>query len=113
MLFDFYQQRTKEYENQVGGMASNFTYDWEMLGAACGMEVDYVLGSDALHVDVKMFSARDYRLAWLLVIPAWNWVKGTIARIRSGGGELKHACRPFLTSMFVTLSCAIPCVTSR
>ena len=44
MLFDFYQQRTKEGETQVGGWASNFTYDWEMLGAACGLEVDYVGG---------------------------------------------------------------------
>ena len=45
-----------------------------------------------MHVDLKLFSCRDYRLAWLLVIPAWNWVKGTVARIRSaaaggGGGE--------------------------
>ena len=33
-----------------------------------------------------MFNARDYRLAWLLVIPAWNWIKGTFERFRSGGG---------------------------
>ena len=44
MLFDFYQQRTKEGEGQVGGWASNITYDWEMFGTACGLEVDYVGG---------------------------------------------------------------------
>ena len=44
MLFDFYQQRTKEGEGQVGSWASNITYDWEMFGTACGLEVDYVGG---------------------------------------------------------------------
>jgi hypothetical protein len=87
MLFDFYQQRTKEGETQVGGYASNFTYDWEMLGAACGVEVDYVAGGDAMHVDVNLFSCRDYRLAWLLAIPAWNWLKGTWQKLRAGGEQ--------------------------
>ena len=43
-------------------------------------------GGEALHVDLKMFSCHDYRLAWFLVVPAWNWIKGTFARLRSGGG---------------------------
>ena len=84
MLFDFYQQRTKEGEGQVGGMASNFTYDWEMLGSACSVELDYVLGGECMHVDVKMFNCHDYRLAWFLVIPAWNWIKGKVQEFRAG-----------------------------
>jgi hypothetical protein len=41
------------------------------------------VGGEALHVDLKMFSCHDYRLAWFLVVPAWNWIKGTFARLRS------------------------------
>lgn len=53
-------------------------------------------GSDALHVDMKLFSGNDYRLAWLLAIPAWNWLKGTWQRLRNGGGEGEGTCRAFL-----------------
>eukprot|EP00967_Tisochrysis_lutea_P065042 scaffold84454_cov20-Tisochrysis_lutea.AAC.1 len=42
MIFDFYQQRTKEDAPFVGGWASNFSYDFEMLGATCGLELDYI-----------------------------------------------------------------------
>jgi len=45
MIFDFYQQRTKEDAPFVGGWASNFTYDFEMLGATCGLELDYIPGT--------------------------------------------------------------------
>ena len=84
MLFDFYQNKTKEGEEQQGGMGSNFKYDWEMLGSACSVKVDYVIGGECMHVDVKMFNSHDYRLAWLLAIPAWNWLKGTIQDLRAG-----------------------------
>ncbi|KAG1671540.1 hypothetical protein FOA52_011262 [Chlamydomonas sp. UWO 241] len=87
MLFDFYQAKTKDGEGQIGGWASNWTYDWEMLGAACGLEVDCVHGTNAVHVDLNIFSATDYRLVWLLVLPAWNWVRGTWAKIRAGPGD--------------------------
>jgi hypothetical protein len=29
-----------------------------------------------LHVDANVFSGRDYKLAWLLLLPAWNFLKG-------------------------------------
>jgi len=45
MIFDFYQQRTKEDAAFVGGWASNFTYDFELLGATCGLELDYIPGT--------------------------------------------------------------------
>lgn len=51
MLFDFYQHRTKDNEQQVGGLASTFTYDFEMFGAACGVEVDYIGGERANTAD--------------------------------------------------------------
>lgn len=45
MIFDFYQQRTKETDGfQIGGLAANFSYDWEMMGMACSTEVDFVAG---------------------------------------------------------------------
>ncbi len=42
-----------------------------------------------MHVDMKLFNCHDYSLAWLLVIPAWNWIKGTVSKIKSraAGGE--------------------------
>uniref|UniRef100_A0A7R9V4P2 AIG1-type G domain-containing protein n=1 Tax=Chlamydomonas euryale TaxID=1486919 RepID=A0A7R9V4P2_9CHLO len=85
MLFDFYQQKTKEGEPQIGGGAANFTYDFEVAGCAAGVEVDYVIGGDAMHIDMNVFSANDWRLAWLLVLPGWNWLRGTWRRIREGG----------------------------
>lgn len=45
MIFDFYQQRTKEDAPFVGGWASNFTYDFEIVGATCGLELDYIPGA--------------------------------------------------------------------
>jgi len=90
MVFDFYQQRTKETEDQLGGVACNFTYDFEVLGAAAGVEVDFIAGGEAMHVDLNLFSCKDYRLAWLLVLPAVNWVKGKWQQwreARQGGGE--------------------------
>lgn len=45
MIFDFYQQRTKDDAPFVGGWASNFTYDFEIMGATCGLELDYIPGA--------------------------------------------------------------------
>eukprot|EP00955_Chlamydomonas_euryale_P050901 354695-Chlamydomonas_euryale.AAC.2 len=70
---------------QIGGGAANFTYDFEVAGCAAGVEVDYVIGGDAMHIDMNVFSANDWRLAWLLVLPGWNWLRGTWRRIREGG----------------------------
>lgn len=45
MLFDFYQQRTKETDQfNIMGSAANFTYDFAVAECACGMEVDYLPG---------------------------------------------------------------------
>ncbi|KAF5834443.1 hypothetical protein DUNSADRAFT_8906 [Dunaliella salina] len=82
MIFDFYQQRTKEDAPFVGGWAGNFTYDFEMLGATCGLELDYIPGQNVLHVDANVFSGKDYKLAWLLLLPAWNLLKGIWQALR-------------------------------
>ncbi|GFR46255.1 hypothetical protein Agub_g7807 [Astrephomene gubernaculifera] len=93
MAFDFIQQRTpEEGGKRLRGYGANFTYDWEMLGAAFGAEVDYVSASDSLFLSVNAFSGNDYRLAWLLLIPAVNYAKETVAgwwaRLRGvAGGE--------------------------
>lgn len=65
---------------QVKGWATNISYDWHMLDAACGMELDYVPGDDVLHLDVNLFSNKDYSLAWLLLIPAVNYLRDLFRR---------------------------------
>lgn len=73
---DFYQERTKESDAfTVGGFAICMSYDWRMLGSTCGMEVDWVTGSDIVHVDMNLFSAKDWKFGWLLLIPFANYVK--------------------------------------
>ncbi|KAG2429457.1 hypothetical protein HYH02_014039 [Chlamydomonas schloesseri] len=93
MAFDFIQERTpEEGGKRLRGYGANFTYDWEALGAAFGMEVDYVAASESVFVSVNAFSGNDYRLGWLLLLPAVNYFKETVsslwARLRgAGGGE--------------------------
>lgn len=42
-------------------------------------------------MSVNAFSGNDYRLGWLLLLPAWNYAKETAAglwaRLRGQGGE--------------------------
>jgi len=33
-------------------------------------------GQNVLHVDANLFSGTDFKLAWLLLLPAWNLLKG-------------------------------------
>jgi hypothetical protein len=32
-------------------------------------------GSGVVHVDMTVFGGRNYRLGWLLLLPAANWLK--------------------------------------
>jgi hypothetical protein len=43
-----------------------------------GVEVDWVSGGDIIHVDMNVFSSNDWKLSWLLLVPAVNYVKGWI-----------------------------------
>lgn len=36
----------------------------------------FTTGQEVLHVDANVFSGKDYKLAWLLLLPAWNLLKG-------------------------------------
>lgn len=61
--FDFMQQRAPEGEDAGGGKRMrgygvNVTYDWEALGAAFGLELDYVARSEALYVGLNAFSGE-------------------------------------------------------
>ncbi|KAJ9516545.1 hypothetical protein QJQ45_015102 [Haematococcus lacustris] len=77
MVYDFYQQRTKESDGfSIGGWASSMSYDFGFLGAACGVEADYVPGQQSLHIDMKLYHSNSYRLAWFLLLPAWNLARG-------------------------------------
>lgn len=119
MLFDFYQQRTKETDQfNVMGTAANFTYDFAVAGCACGLEVDWVPGArrllllfagsltprssgagsnrvgvaslcgcaghEQLHVDLNVFSGNSYKPAWLLLVPAVNYLRGLWQSWRQG-----------------------------
>jgi hypothetical protein len=39
------------------------------------VEVDWVSGGEVVHVDAALFSASDWKPAWLLLLPALNWAK--------------------------------------
>ena len=41
----------------------------------CRHQVDYVAASESLNVSLNAFSGNDYRLAWLLLLPAVNYAK--------------------------------------
>jgi len=41
-----------------------------------------------LHVDLNVFSNKDYRFAWLLLIPFVNYVRELVTRWREGGQEM-------------------------
>ncbi|KXZ43433.1 hypothetical protein GPECTOR_90g519 [Gonium pectorale] len=91
IALDFIQERTpEEGGKRLRGYGANVTYDWELLGAAFGLEVDYVAASESIFVSVNAFSGNDYRLGWLLLLPAVNYAKETLAglwaRLRGTGG---------------------------
>jgi hypothetical protein len=39
------------------------------------VELDWVSGAGVLHVDAALFSASDWKPAWLLLLPALNWAR--------------------------------------
>ena len=83
MVFDFYQQRTKDTDDQqIGGFASNFTYDWQMFGSACGMELDYIAGANCT---CYVYFTQDLGAAWLL------WRCFVLAIVLRWGIELDFA----------------------
>ena len=47
-------------------------------GYPAGVEVDWVAGGDVVHVDMNVFSAKDWKLSWLLLLPAVNYAKDWI-----------------------------------
>ncbi|GIL74794.1 hypothetical protein Vretifemale_4702 [Volvox reticuliferus] len=83
------EKGSEESGKRQRGYGVNVTYDWEMLGAAFGAEFDYVAASKSLFVSVNAFSGNDYRLGWLLLLPAFNYAKETLgglwARLRGAG----------------------------
>eukprot|EP00775_Hariotina_reticulata_P001040 gene1040-1378_t len=88
MNFDWYQERTKDESATIGGWATTMAYDFDLPGGyPAGVEVDWVSGGDVIHVDMNVFSSNDWKLSWLLLIPAVNYVKSWFSRLRSGGGE--------------------------
>lgn len=38
-----------------------------------------------MHVDMNLFSCKDYRMAWLLLIPGWNYVKSLVGGLFNRG----------------------------
>ena len=76
--FDFIQQRMAESEDgakRLRGYGVNATYDWEMLGAAFGVEVDYVAHTESLYVGLNAFSGGllpPWRLLPLLLLLPWR-----------------------------------------
>ena len=74
---DWYQERTPEKDNStIGGFATSLCYDGYLPGhRPYGLEVDWVKGSGIMHVDANVFCPNDWSLAWVLVVPAVNWVK--------------------------------------
>eukprot|EP00879_Flechtneria_rotunda_P013128 GHRR01013711.1.p1 GENE.GHRR01013711.1~~GHRR01013711.1.p1 ORF type:complete len:212 (+),score=72.86 GHRR01013711.1:172-807(+) len=90
MNFDWYQERTKDESSTIGGWAMSMAYDFDLLGGyPAGVEVDWVSGGDVMHVDMNVFSARDWKLCWLLLVPAVNYLKDWWRRIRArrAGGD--------------------------
>ncbi|GIL48193.1 hypothetical protein Vafri_4877 [Volvox africanus] len=90
IALDAIQERgSAESGKRQRGYGINVTYDWEMLGAAFGAELDYVAASKSLFVSVNAFSGNDYRLGWVLLLPAFNYAKETLAglwtRLRGAG----------------------------
>lgn len=76
MNFDLYQERTKDESATIGGWATALGYDFGLPGGyPAAMEVDWVSGSDVVHVDASLYAPYDWKPAWLLLIPAVNWAK--------------------------------------
>lgn len=59
-------------------------------GHRAGDEVDWVSGGDIVHVDVNVFSAMDWKLCWLLLVPAVNYAKDWIRYENAGAMEFLH-----------------------
>eukprot|EP00798_Chlamydomonas_sp_ICE-L_P010149 gene10149-8052_t len=87
-LLDFTQElKQKATPQDYGvGICSTMSYDWLMNGVACSGKLDYS-GPDDIHLDVTLFTGSDYKLGWLLVVPAWNYVKDMWQMWRSRGQE--------------------------
>ena len=62
----------------------------QVRGVTGSVEVDYVGADEAVHVSMNLFCMRDYRLGWLLLLPAVNYVRGKWAAWRAGGGEAEE-----------------------
>ncbi|WIA36062.1 hypothetical protein OEZ86_007418 [Tetradesmus obliquus] len=87
MNFDWYQERTKDESSTIGGWATALAYDFDLPGGyPAGVEVDWVSGGEIMHVDMNVFSARDWKLSWLLLLPFVNYAKDWIRRLRSRKG---------------------------
>lgn len=87
MNFDWYQERTKDESSTIGGWATSLAYDFDLPGGyPAGLEVDWVSGGDIVHVDMNVFSAKDWRLGWLLLLPFVNYAKDWIRWVKAGWG---------------------------
>ncbi len=49
-------------------------------------------GQGSMHVDLSIFAGNHYGPAWLLLLPAFNYVKNLVLSWRQGGGERECAC---------------------
>ncbi len=84
---DWYRERTKETDPfTTGGFATNLSYEFDMLDAACGCEIDWVSSTNVVHVDVNIFDGRSWKFAWLLLLPLANYVKETFRWVGLCGG---------------------------
>jgi hypothetical protein len=84
---DWYAQRTRPGDDPIGGWAAAACYDFEVAGILAGAQLDYVAGSGVVHVDMSLFSGPNYKLAWLLLLPAASWLKDKLRGwLRRGGG---------------------------
>jgi hypothetical protein len=60
---------------RLGGMVAVLLCCLLPGGYPAAMEVDWVSGSDIVHVDASLYAPYDWKPAWLLLIPAVNWAK--------------------------------------
>lgn len=54
--------------------------------ASFGPSLFMLAAQEALHIDLNVFSCKDYKFAWLLLLPAWNYVKGLWSSWRANAG---------------------------
>jgi len=81
---DWYRERTRAGDpDLVGGAAAALAYRFALPRRAHGkVTVDLVGGGDVAHVDLKLKSARDWRFAWALLLPAASWLKNAWRGLR-------------------------------